>query len=77
MIERLGTQILGEHEVVIVQQLSQFGGQCFRMKQVINTQRTTGHLVFVGRADAFASGTDLGVATALGFTGAIQCRVIR
>ena len=77
MIQRLGTQILGEYKVVIIQQLGQLGRQRFRMEQVVHAQRTTRHFVFIGRADAFTGGADLGVATTLGFTRAIQRGVIR
>ena len=63
-IDRLGAEVLAQHEVVEVEHLAQLGGEALAVKQVLQADRAARDLVLVGRADAAAGGADL--ARALG-----------
>jgi hypothetical protein len=64
VVHRLGLQVVGQHEVVVVQVGQQLFGKALFVQQVRHADGATGHLVFVGRADALAGGADLGHARA-------------
>ncbi len=57
-VDRIGVQILGQHEVVVVQRSAQQFFQLLRVVQVGDADAAARHLVFVGRADATAGGAD-------------------
>lgn len=61
---------------MVVQQLTELGGEALAVEQVAHAQAATRDLVFVGWADAAAGGADLGFATGL-FTGLVQRHVVR
>ena len=60
-LERLGAQP-AQQRVVVQQQLVELVRQGLRLGQVADADRTPGHLVLVGRADAAAGGADLALA---------------
>src|SRR5690606_9983747 len=70
-----GAQVLGQHEVVVIQGFGQFLVEDFGIVQILNTQGTACHLVFVGRADTATGGTDLAVAFTL-FTSLVHSDVV-
>ena len=58
-IDRLGAEVLAQHEVVEVEHLAQLGGEALAMEQILDADGAARHLVLVGRADAAAGGADL------------------
>jgi hypothetical protein len=64
-IDRLGAEVLGEHEVVVLEVGLELGGEALGVEEVVHAQRAAGDLVLVGGADALAGGADL-VAGGLG-----------
>ena len=71
-----GTQVLGQDEIMQIKDFFDLGAKSNRVEQVLHTQCATSDLVLVGRTNTAASGANLGLATT-GFTGLIQCHVIR
>jgi hypothetical protein len=51
--------IVGQHEVVEVENLGQLLGEAHRLEEILEPQRPARDLVLVGRADAAAGGADL------------------
>ena len=75
-VDRLGFQVLRQHEVVILHDLAQLLGQLLRIGQVSDANTATRHLVLVGRTDAATGGTD-GLAACGLLAGLIECDVVR
>jgi len=75
-IHRLNAQVLGQHEVVVVQRGAQLFGQLFGVVQVGDADAAARHLVFIGRADAAAGGAD-GLAAGGLFARLVQGDVVR
>ena len=68
--------VIDQHEVVVIQQLTELGGETLTVEQITNAQTTTRYLVFISRANATASGADLRIATGF-LTGLIEGHVVR
>ena len=64
-------EILLQHEIVEIENLTELGSEAFALEQIRDTQRTTRDLVLVSRADAAAGGTNRINATGL-FTSPIE-----
>ncbi len=75
-IDRLGLQVLGQDEVMVVQVFQQLLGKALFVEQIGHADGATGNLVFVGRADALAGRADLGGAAG-SFTRHVQRHVVR
>ena len=52
--------ILRQHEVVILEQRLELGGEAVGVEDVLHAQRAPGYFVFVGWADAASGGAELG-----------------
>src|SRR5690606_36553621 len=70
------TQILGQHEVMVVEQFGELFVKQLRIEQVLHAQGAARDLVFVGRTDAAARGADLGIALA-SLPGLVYGNVVR
>ncbi len=75
-IDRIGVQILGQHEVVVIQRGAQQFFQLLGVMQVGDADAATRHLVFVGRADAATGGADR-LATGSALARLVQGDVVR
>src|SRR5690606_30999374 len=75
-VHRLHAQVLGQHEVVVVQRGLELLGQLLGIVQVGDADAAARHLVLVGRADAAAGGAD-GLAAGGLLAGLIQGDVVR
>ncbi|MNS53297.1 hypothetical protein D3C72_860480 [compost metagenome] len=73
---RFGAQVLGQHEVVVIQHFGELLVKQRRVKQVLHAQCATGDLVFVRRADAATGRADLALALAR-FARLVDGHVIR
>ncbi len=72
-------QDVGQHMVVQLKVLAQFGGEALWVLQVLHAQSTACNFVFVGRANTTACGANLG-STGLffgRFTGHVDGSVVR
>lgn len=75
-IHRFHAQVLGQHEVVVIQRGAQQFFQLRRVMQVGDADTAARHLVFICRADAAAGGAD-GLAASSLLAGLIQRDVVR
>ncbi|MPM93508.1 hypothetical protein SDC9_140646 [bioreactor metagenome] len=76
-INRIGLEILGQDEVVILKDFLELFGKTLRMEQVVHAQAATRHLVLVGRTNAFAGRTNLFVGALGTLAGLIDRRMVR
>ena len=58
-IDRGNSEIVLQDEIVEIEQLAQLVGEAHGLQQVLQADRAPRHLVFIGRANALAGGTDL------------------
>ena len=75
-VKRLGTKVVFENEVVILQDGADLLDEAFLVEEVGDAQRAAGNLVLVGGADATARRADLLVAGS-GFAGMVKGDVVR
>ena len=75
-VHRLHAQVLGQHEVVVIQRRTQLFGQRVGIVQIGNADTATRHLVFIRRANPAPGGANR-LATGSLFAGLIQCDVVR
>src|SRR5690606_41431803 len=57
-VPRIGVVVIAQHEVVVIQQLAELGGETLTLVQVAETHTAARYLVFIGRTDAATSGAD-------------------
>ena len=75
-VDRVDAQVLGQHEVVVVERRAQLLGELLGVMQVGDADAAARDLVLVGRADAAAGGADRLAAGGL-LAGLIQGDVVR
>ena len=74
-VHGVGLEVFLEQEVIVSQVFAQLGGKTLGVEQILHADGTTGHLVFVGRANATAGGADLVFALG-GFARLVQRDVV-
>ena len=75
-VDRCLLEVFGQLEIVIGEVFLQLLGQFSGIEEILHADGTTGHLVFIGRADAATGRADL-VGALGGFAGMVQRDVVR